>query len=524
MRSRMLVPTAARATAWLMLIVALAACAPRSGYLPRPAPATLPPYSPLASRSLSEGDAWLRYYLMGREWEPALQLLGKKSRYPSDRLLRALQRGVLLHNAGRHGESNRAFAYAEAEADRRYTRSIRRGIGSLLLNDRVLAYTPTRAELGLVAYYRILNYLALGQPNGAGVEARKLDALLARSPDPEKRCGEAFLHYLSGLVHDAVGEGNDALVSLRHAEARFATCDASDGVAAPPELRSDLARAARRLGLPDGDAVDLRDFPPDPQQSPSSSGDVLVLIEHGFAAHPVEEELYLPISAAEVDGLAEEDRDGIGRAASRISAELLAKNDHRVLGGGGGARDGRVVSWADGSEADLFFLKVAWPVLRLEALRPAGVRVRIGELATEPAPLDDVSGVLADRWVQRRPEVLGRMIGRALVKRLLVREAERKAEKQGGEVAAMVVGLVANTAANALEQADTRSWTLLPDRVSLARFRLPPGEHIVTVEVLDRWGSVAERIELPPVRIRAGERVFLSRRVWGPELGSLLPR
>ena len=358
----------------------------------------------------------------------------------------------------------------------------------------------------------------MGQPNGAGVEARKLDALLARSPDSEKRCGEAFLHYLSGLVHDAVGEANDALVSLRHAEERFATCDATDGVAAPPELQSDLAWAARRLGLGEGDSLVVGNSPTNPQQNLLGSGDLLVLIEHGFAAHPVEEELYLPISAAEVDGLEEDDREGIGRAASRISAELLAERD-RVHGGE--VRDGRVVNWADGSGAELSFLKVAWPVLRLEALRPAGVRVRIGELAIEPVPLDNVSGVLADRWMQRRPEVLGRMVGRALVKRLLAREAERKAEKQGGEVAAMVVGWVANTAANALEQADTRSWTLLPDRVSLARFQLPPGEHGVTIEVLDRWGTVAERIELPPVRIRAGERVFLSRRVWGPELGAL---
>jgi hypothetical protein len=90
----------------------LGGCAGAGMPLPAmPSPEALTPGSPLLSRTLPQGDAWLRHALQAGEAETALRLAsGRSPARSSDRLLRSLQEGVLLHEAGRYGESNRAFA------------------------------------------------------------------------------------------------------------------------------------------------------------------------------------------------------------------------------------------------------------------------------------------------------------------------------------------------------------------------------------------------------------------------------
>ena len=111
----------------LALALLLGGCAGRQPFPVRPAPETLPPESPLRSRSLREPDAWLRHYLfVGSANEAAAALEAKSPLAPRDRLVRALQQGIVLHEAGEYARSNDALAWAEREADQRYTRSISR--------------------------------------------------------------------------------------------------------------------------------------------------------------------------------------------------------------------------------------------------------------------------------------------------------------------------------------------------------------------------------------------------------------
>ena len=76
-------------------------------------------------------------------------------------------------------------------------------------------------------------------------------------------------------------------------------------------------------------------------------------------------------------------------------------------------------------------------------------------------------------------------------------------------------------AANALERADTRGWTLLPDRISVARFTLPAGDHAVRVEVLDADGAVASTLDLGRITLQPRGTLVLNRRVWGDEMGDV---
>jgi len=112
-------------------------------------------------------------------------------------------------------------------------------------------------------------------------------------------------------------------------------------------------------------------------------------------------------------------------------------------------------------------------------------------------------------------------VGRGSVKYLAGNQVERHARKKGGEAAGWITGRLANRGANVLERADTRGWTLLPDRISVARFTLPAGEHTVRLEVLDGSGGVAQTLELGRVTLSPRGTLVLNRRVWGDDMGDV---
>ena len=135
--------------------------------------------------------------------------------------------------------------------------------------------------------------------------------------------------------------------------------------------------------------------------------------------------------------------------------------------------------------------------------------------------VEDLSAVMLRAWQAQRPAAFARVVGRGIVKFLAAHHLERHARKKGGEAAGWITGRLANLGANVLERADTRGWTLLPDRISVARFTLPAGEHTVRLEVLDGSGAVAQTLELGRVTLHPRGTLILNRRVWGDDMGDV---
>lgn len=78
-----------------------------------------------------------------------------------------------------------------------------------------------------------------------------------------------------------------------------------------------------------------------------------------------------------------------------------------------------------------------------------------------------------------------------------------------------VLGIISKIASAATQtQADTRQWNNLPQRLSFAALKLPPGEHSGRIEFLDRDGNVLEqRTQRVSISVGADDRdtvVFLS--------------
>lgn len=503
-----------RAPLVLLGVVLATGCAPRSGSLPRPAPETLPPGSPLRSVTLTDGDAWVRHHLMLGDYPSALRVLRESRARPSDRLVRALQEGVVLHRAGDYERSNALLEWAEREADLRYTRSISRGLASLGINDRMLAYVPSPLEMAMIPFYRMANYLALGQVEGALVEARKSNALLSRlgREDAERCRADGMLLYLAGLVQTAGGERNDALVSLRRAESAYAACGPDATVRPPEGLGLDLYRAARALGVSElADSVARRYD--GVTAGDAAGGDVLLLIERGFVSHRAPEALHIPIFPEEIEGVDGSDSEQVINAAGVIVTRLVNNLSERAMWGQA-VDDLQWAQWAN-ALGGAYVLRLAWPVSRRESAAPSELRVFVGDSLAALATVGEISSLAELDLEAQRPAMLTRLVARGLVKYLVSRSVEEKAEEEGGELAGFIAGRLSNLAANELERADTRSWSLLPDRVSLTRLRLPSGTHHIRLEVIDGSGAVLEVRDLGQVEVVPGRLTTLTQRVWG---------
>jgi hypothetical protein len=246
-------------------------------------------------------------------------------------------------------------------------------------------------------------------------------------------------------------------------------------------------------------------------------GEVIVLLEQGFAAHRTHRSVSVPILRTEIDSLSSKDAGAIVNAAAGVVARLAGNLLEQHFWGE--AWDDHPVKQLSDAIDGAHILTVSWPVFRMEASRPAAVRVVVGDSIVQPLLAGDVSTALVDDLQRQYTQVLTRSVGRAIVKYLATRELERKARKEGGETAEFVVGLFANVAANALEQADTRSWSLLPDRISVARLVLPAGSYPVRLELQGADGNGYRVVDLGTVDVEAGRQSFVMERVWGPDVG-----
>jgi hypothetical protein len=172
-----------------------------------------------------------------------------------DDLLRLMHRGLLLHYAGLYEESNEVLQRAEAIIDDRYTKSVSLALLSIVTNDRALAWLPSDTERLMVNYYGALNYMALGDPEEAAVEARRLSRLLELGEDddlePDEVAMRELLRYFAGSVFEASGNRNDAAVAYRH-------------VWSPAEAIGDTPLRPRFLDLYGEDWVE--ETPPQPKQ------------------------------------------------------------------------------------------------------------------------------------------------------------------------------------------------------------------------------------------------------------------
>jgi hypothetical protein len=319
------------------------------------------------------------------------------------------------------------------------------------------------------------------------VQARRLGQRLAVLQDQAKAvyADDPFLEYLTGMVFAAAGAPDEADVSYRRAlEAYRDTPQAGDQL--PPRLYCDLADIAGQLGDRE-EAARYRSEGsclPAPERRPP--GTLRLFLECGYVAYRSANEIFLPIFKNEIH----DDMDVDAFATTLAGRHGMSPPAHVEVE---------------------YLLRVSLPVL---VDTPSGIQhARITAVAagdtsrphTYAVVASDVSARARRAFDAAQPSIFARAVARGLAKYL----AKRKAEKQGGRLA----GFAMNLAGVVTESADTRCWSLLPEKILLGQMDLPEGEYTLRVELLAPSGQPGDTFEIPGVRIASGRSTFLDSRV-----------
>lgn len=400
--------------------------------------------------------------LAQRQPEQAVAQLQKATVRDTDRALHLLNQGMLLHLAGKWGESNDSFESAQTLMDQLSALSLREQGTSFLVNDYTRSYEGEPYDKVMLHVYKALNYLALKQPFEARVEAQQLDLALrllaeqAGKRDPEL----GFPRYLAGMIYEQLGEWSDAMIAYRKAYEAYRRHEKKYGVAVPDDLKRDLIRMARHEGLDDElaqyrKAFGLKssgdDFPP-PGSPGSKQGELVLVFNAGLAPY---------------------------------------KGEHSLAVADPGS--GRLI-------------RVSLPYMVQRIPQASAARIDAGKQAATTQRVEDIGAVASADLDARMPGITARSIARIIAKK----QVEDRAGRENP-----LAGLLLNVAAVVTEVADTRSWTTLPDNIQLARLPLAPGRYDLKVEVLNDAGRVVGQQALADVEVRAEAKTFISY-YWSP--------
>ncbi len=411
-----------------------------------------------------------------------------------DELLRHLDRGLALFYARDPRASNLSLGRAETVMEERATRSLSKAALSLLVNDTVLPYQPDPWERLMIPLYRALNYVEQGAPDDAAVEARRLSALLLERRDRhlERAAAEndAFLYLVAGALLEWAGRPEDAGVAYRNARQAYGAGSAlpaewlaPGGDPATDERLGPEAALVGSVGAgsaaPDGAA------PAGPNEgapAPAAPGEIVLLVETGFVAPPVQELILLFLSEDE----ARHARDDPGRVGEEIAKRHLEGGDRH-----------------DRDESEGYLLPIALRSRPVPAGPPARVTLQVdGRRLTLPVAFD-LSRAAALAYRDELPALLAKTAARTVVKALVFKETT-KHEKP-------IVRILVNALHVATERADTRAWLTLPGELRFARLPAAPGTHDLRVTLESAAG--ARVLDLLGVRVEPGRPTLVTTRI-----------
>jgi hypothetical protein len=379
-------------------------------------------------------------------------------KWTAERPLVALERAVLLQSIGQYKYSARDLSAAETELDFLDLSADTLGkIGEYIYSDSAEKYKAPPTERLAINAFNMLNYLAMGDLEGASVEARRFTVTRDYLQSLDRTSHGAFGSYLAGFVFEKLNEPDRA---LRYYEEALEAGDLQ--ACREPILRlsklSDyrgpkLTEYLGRLGPAAWAEVSS-------QATSEADGEVLIVLGLGRVSYKVPKRI--PVGAA------------MGYAGVSVTAdpELLS---HLVL---------KVLVYPE-------------MVARDNSITNAGAT-----LDGRSVPVELLTNL--DAEVFREYETIKPRIMTAAVTRMLARAAaaegvrllpRNKSDKSMG----MLGALLTEAALIGLDRPDTRSWTFLPAKACICRVRVPPGPHEIRVNLSGKTQEMRViRVDVPP--------------------------
>jgi hypothetical protein len=163
----------------------------------------------------------VRSAYQSEDYPSALQSLEgtEKSGPQRDRLLVLLDKGMVLHAAGRWADSNTVLEEAERLSEQLDAVSVTEEAGVLITNERQRAYRGEDFEKLMISVLQALNYAQLGEDESAMVEVRQVNERLEKMVVEEKKPYEqlAIARYLGGVIRESQRDWDSAYIDYAKA-------------------------------------------------------------------------------------------------------------------------------------------------------------------------------------------------------------------------------------------------------------------------------------------------------------------
>ena len=333
-------------------------------------------------------------------------------------------------------------------------------IGKYMFSDDTGPYKAPAYEKLMINTMNMVNYLAVGDLQGARVEARRLTVMqkYLKDHDP-KNALTAPGSYLAGFTFEKSGQYDEALRYYDEA-LEYGTYES---LAAPIKRllgRSGYAspRLRKMAGLGDGEQAP-RDS--DTGDAAAKPGELLVIVNYGRVPAKIARRLPIGLALTYASGALE---PGASSQASALGAQGL-------------------VTWVNYPELGRAHGQYDTPSFLLDG---------------KPQSLDGI--VAIDQEAQRAwDQVKGTVIASAITRMISRVVAGKGVEAAAGKdhpIAGFLLGLATQATLTATDTPDTRNWATLPARMAFGRVLLPPGPR--TVQLHARGANMTKKIDIKP--------------------------
>ena len=366
--------------------------------------------------------------------------------WSADRPLAVLERAMLLQALGHYEWSARDISAAETELEWMDLDPDTAGkIGAYIYSDSAKVYKAQPTERLALNALNMLNHLALGDLEGAGVEARRFTLAREYLESLDEQSHGAFGSYLAGFVFEQLGETDRA---LRYYEEAL---DAGD-------LQAIRAPVLRLSSFGSYSGRKLREYLEKVEESvpreagavatgAPANGEILVVFGLGRVPYKIPERI--PVGAA------------LGIAGVYVSGDpdVLAYSLTKVL---------------------------AYPEMVGRQNLVSTAMVKLDDCDIPVELLTDLGVEIAREYETIKPKIIGAALTR-LIARAAVAEGARAVGRKKSDAVGLLAALAVELALVALDKPDTRSWTFLPNRIFVSRMSVPPGLHEIRIDLLGRY-------------------------------------
>lgn len=364
------------------------------------------------------------------------------TKWTGDHPLAALERGQLQQALTGFPGAARDLSAAEQELELLDLRNDAIGaLGSYLYSDSVKTYKTPPSERLALNPLNLMNYLAVGDLDGAAVEARRFQVMrdYLDGENIEAEGPAALGTYLAGFAFEHRGEGDRALRYYEETLARGAL----DSLVGP----------VQRLA----------------SGNPYRGPEITQLLERsgGASATEPERELLIVVNIGRVPHK-EPRRIPVG-AAVGIAGSLISGNVDFLRYGAG-----KVIVYPELVDTPS---SLGTPMVRVD-----GRDIPVEQVV-------DLGAAVRAEYEEAKPKIMAAALTR-MTARAGVAEGVRATGSTESRVLGDVLSFLVEATMVALDRPDTRSWTMMPGRVFAARVPVAAGPHEVTVSF---GGAAPER-------------------------------